>query len=113
MSVTRFSFPTTIHFGAGARTLAGPHLLEQGFKRPLIVTDKGLASLPLIAALKADLEAAGLAVSVYGGVFGNPTGCQVMNGAAAYRAHGADRVVGVGGGAALDEIGRASCRERV
>jgi alcohol dehydrogenase class IV len=102
MSITKFSFPTTIHFGAGASRLAGPHLADQGLKRPLIVTDKGLAALPLIAALKADLEAVGLAVAVYGGVFGNPTGSQVMNGAAAYKAHEADCVVGVGGGAALD-----------
>ena len=102
MSITRFSFPTTIHFGAGARALAGPHLREQGLKRPLIVTDKGLAELPLMAELKAMLESAGLAVAVYGGVFGNPTGSQVMNGAAAYKAHEADCVIGVGGGAALD-----------
>lgn len=102
MNITRFSFPTTIHFGPGARALAGPHLSEQGLTRPLIVTDKGLAALPLIAALKAGLEAAGLKVAVYGGVFGNPTGAQVMNGAAAYKAHEADCVVGVGGGAALD-----------
>ncbi len=102
MSITRFSFPTTIHFGAGASKLAGPHLAELGLKRPLIVTDTGLAALPLIAALKAGLEAAGLATAVYGGVFGNPTGSQVMRGAAAYKAHEADCVVGVGGGAALD-----------
>src|SRR5690349_11428260 len=102
MSITRFSFPTAIHFGAGARALAGPHLREQGLKRPLIVTDKGLAALPLIAELKAGLEAADLNVAVYGGVFGNPTGSQVMNGAAAYRTHEADCVIGVGGGAALD-----------
>ena len=102
MSITRFSFPTTIHFGAGARQLAGPHLREQGLKRPLIVTDKGLAALPLMAELKAGLEAAGLHVALYGGIWGNPTGSQVMNGAAAYKAHGADCVVGVGGGAALD-----------
>ena len=102
MSITRFSFPTTIHFGPGARALVGPHLREQGLKRPLIVTDRGLAALPLMAELKAALESAGLAVAVYGGVFGNPTGPQVMNGAAAYKAHAADCVVGVGGGAALD-----------
>ena len=102
MTITRFSFPTTIHFGPGARALTGPHLREHGCKRPLIVTDKGLAVLPLIAELQAELEALGLTVAVYGGVFGNPTGPQVMSGAAAYRAHGADCVVGVGGGAALD-----------
>ncbi len=102
MSITKFSFPTTIHFGAGARDLAGAHLREQGLARALIVTDKGLAALPLIAELKASLESAGLATVVYGGVFGNPTASQVMAGAAAYRAHRADCVVGVGGGAALD-----------
>jgi len=102
MTLTRFSFPTTIHFGPGARKLAGPHLRDQGLKRPLLVTDKGLAALPLIAELKADLEAAGLAVAVFGGIWGNPTSGQVTSGAAAFTAHGADCVIGVGGGAALD-----------
>ena len=102
MTITRFSFPTTIQFGPGASKLAGPHLKGRGLKRPLVVTDKGLAALPLLAEFTASLAVAGLAPAVYAGVFGNPTGSQVMNGAAAYRAHGADCVVGLGGGAALD-----------
>jgi alcohol dehydrogenase class IV len=102
MPLARFAFPTTIHFGPGARKLAGPHLREQGLKRPLLVTDRGLAALPLVAELKADLAATGLEVAVFGGVFGNPTAPQVAAGAAAFAAHGADCVVGVGGGAALD-----------
>jgi len=102
MAITRFAFPTTIHFGPGARKLVGEYLRGQGIKRPLVVTDKGLAALPLIADLRDDLAAAGLDVAVFGGVFGNPTASQAMAGAAAYRAHRADAVVGVGGGAALD-----------
>ena len=102
MTITRFAFPTPIHFGPGARHGVAAHLREQGIARPLVVTDRGLAALPLIAELKAELEAAGLAVAVYGGIWGNPTGPQAMGGAAAYRAHEADAVVGVGGGAALD-----------
>ena len=102
MTLSRFAFPTTIHFGPDARKLVGPHLREAGLRRPLVVTDKGLATLPLLAELKADLAAAGLEPSVFGGVWGNPTGSQVMAGAAAYKAHGADCVVGIGGGAALD-----------
>ena len=102
MAITRFAFPTTIHFGPGARKLVGEHLRGQGIKRPLVVTDKGLAALPLIADLRDDLAAAGLDVAVFGGVFGNPTASQAMASAAAYRAHRADAVVGVGGGAALD-----------
>ena len=102
MTITKFSFPTTIHFGAGARKLLGDHLNSMGLKRPLIVTDKGLAALPLIADISASLSAAGLSPAVYGGIWGNPTGSQVINGAAAYKAHQADCVVGIGGGAALD-----------
>jgi hypothetical protein len=102
MAITKFSFPTTIHFGPGARKLLGAHLREQAVKRPLVVTDKGLAALPLIAELRADLAAAGLDVAVFGGVFGNPTASQAMAGAEAYRGHRADAVVGIGGGAALD-----------
>ena len=100
MTITNFSFPTPIKFGAGARKLVGAHLLEVGCKRPLIVTDKALGALPVLAEFKTHL--AGLDVAVFSGVFGNPTCTQVMDGAAAYKAHGADCVIGFGGGAALD-----------
>jgi len=102
MSIQRFAFPTTIHFGPGARTLVAAHLAEQGCKRPLIVTDRGLAALPVTAEFRQLLQAGGLQPAVFDGVFGNPTCAQVMAGAAAYKAHGADCVIGFGGGAALD-----------
>jgi len=101
MAIERFSFPTTIHFGAGSRKLAGDHLRQSGVRRPLIVTDKGLASLPVLAEFR-DALGAGLDVATYSGVAGNPTGAQVMAGADAFRAHDADAVIGFGGGAALD-----------
>ena len=100
MTITRFAFPTPIHFGAGARKLVAAHLLEQGIRRPLIVTDRGLAALPVLAEFQSHLQ--GLDVAVFSGVFGNPTCAQVMAGAAAFKAHGADAVIGFGGGAALD-----------
>ena len=102
MTITKFSFPTTIHFGAGARNLVGEHLAGMGLKRPLMVTDRGLAGLPLIAEIIVALKAAGLSPALYAGIWGNPTGSQAMNGAAAYKTHEADCVVGIGGGAALD-----------
>jgi alcohol dehydrogenase class IV len=100
MSLSNFSFPTSIVFGAGARKEVGPHLLEKGCKRPLIVTDKALAALPVLAEFRSHLQ--GLEVAVFGGVSGNPTASQVMEGAAAFKAHRADCVIGFGGGAALD-----------
>ena len=100
MSITRFAFPTSIHFGAGARRQVGAHLLEQGLRRPLVVTDRALARLPVLAEFRTHLT--GLEVAVFDGVFGNPSCAQVMAGATAYKAHGADCVIGFGGGAALD-----------
>ena len=100
MSITNFSFPTPIKFGAGARKLVAAHLLGAGYKRPLVVTDKALGALPVLAEFLTHLN--GLDVAVFSGVFGNPTCSQVMDGAAAYKAHNADCVIGFGGGAALD-----------
>ena len=100
MTISSFSFPTPIKFGAGARKLVGAHLIEQGCQRPLIVTDRALGALPVLAEFRTHLAA--LDVAVFSGVFGNPTCSQVMDGAAAYRAHRADCVIGFGGGAALD-----------
>ena len=100
MNIQRFAFPTAIHFGAGARKLVAAHLIELGFKRPLIVTDRALAALPVAAEFKSHLT--GLNVAVFDGVFGNPSCAQVMAGAAAFKAHHADCVIGFGGGAALD-----------
>jgi len=100
MTLSRFSFPTAITFGAGARREVAGHLRRRGVKRPLIVTDRGLAALPLLAQFRGLLD--GLEVETYAGVFGNPTGSQVMGGAEAFKAHRADAVIGLGGGAALD-----------
>jgi alcohol dehydrogenase class IV len=100
MPISSFNFPTPIQFGAGARKLVGPHLLAQGCQRPLVVTDRALGALPVMAEFLTHLD--GLAVAVFSGVFGNPTCSQVMEGAAAYKAHRADCVIGFGGGAALD-----------
>ncbi len=100
MTITHYSFPTAIAFGAGARKLVAEHLLARGLKRPLIVTDRALAALPVMAEFKGHLG--GLHAGVFDGVYGNPTCAQVMASAAAFKSHGADCVIGFGGGAALD-----------
>jgi len=100
MSLNSFSFPTAIRFGAGARKEVATHLMQQGLTRPLLVTDRAIAALPVLEEFKSHLG--NLDVAVYPGVFGNPTASQVMDGAAMFKAHGADCVIGFGGGAALD-----------
>ena len=96
----RFAFPTAILFGAGARREVAPHLRERGVQRPLVVTDRGLAALPVFARFLDEL--ASLDAAVFSGVAGNPVRSQVVEGARAFREHRADSIVGIGGGAALD-----------
>jgi alcohol dehydrogenase class IV len=98
----RFAFPTAIHFGAGAAATVGTHLVERGRRRPLVVTDRMLATLPVAKRFADALRQAGLDVAVFDGVHGNPTASQADAGGAAFRAHRADSVIGFGGGAALD-----------
>ena len=111
-AVHRFAFPTTIHFGAGARKLVADHLKTQHVSRPLVVTDRALSALPVFAAFLRELP--GLEVAVFAEIWGNPTRSQVHAGQAAYKAHDADGVIGIGGGAALDvakAIALIACHE--
>lgn len=98
----RFSFPTTIHFGPGARKLVSTHLKLAHFRRPLIVTDRGLAKLPICHAVENDFLSAGLHSETFSEVWGNPVKSQVEAGVMAFKKHKADCIVGLGGGAALD-----------
>jgi alcohol dehydrogenase class IV len=92
--LTTFAFPTKIRFGAGAIA----ELPLYATKRPLLVTDAGLAATPLFARVKALLPNA----AVYAGVLPNPTEQNVFDGVAAYREHDCDGIVGLGGGSPLD-----------
>lgn len=102
MSTYRFSFPTPIHFGTGVRKQVAPHLKEQGFTRPLVITDRGVAGLPMYQSFMKDLTDGGMKAQTFSEIWGNPVKSQVTAGVEAYRAHKADSIVGIGGGAALD-----------
>ncbi len=95
-----FSFPTQIRFGPGTLAELPEHLGRLGARRPLLVTDKGLAASEIFGRLKEVLRGGGFAE--YAAVEPNPLPSHVEAGAAAYRAGGCDAVVGFGGGSALD-----------
>ena len=100
MTIARFSFPTDIRFGAGASKDVAAYLRERNLKRPIVVTDQQLAALPVFKNFFASFK--GLDATVFAGVHGNPAASQAMAGADAFKAHRADSVIGIGGGAALD-----------
>src|SRR5438105_4798067 len=98
MSVSVFSFPTTILFGAGAIKQLPGELARREMLRPLLVTDAGLARTPVFERVSKLVPGA----VVYSGVEPNPTERNVLEGVALYRQEGCDGIVGLGGGSPLD-----------
>ena len=97
-----WSYPTAIKFGAGRISELADHAGAVGITRPLLVTDKALASLPITATALEVLNRAGLGRAVFADVDPNPTEANMQAGIAAYRAGGHDGVICFGGGSALD-----------
>ena len=104
MSVPKmnWSYPTAIKFGAGRIKELADHCKAAGIARPLLVTDKALASLPITAAALDILDAAGLGRAVFSEVDPNPNEANMAAGIAVYKAGGHDGVICFGGGSALD-----------
>src|SRR5690348_12351488 len=97
-----YNFPTPIKYGPGAIKLLPDILKDEGKRRPLIVTDRGLLKLAPVETTTRLLRDAGLEVAVYGDIHGNPVASQVSGGVRLFREHKADAIVALGGGAALD-----------
>jgi hypothetical protein len=74
--------------------------------RPLLVTDPGLAKLPMVADVIKLCSDAGMACVAYSSIQANPVGDNVMFGVATFQAGGHDGVIAFGGGSALD-VGKA------
>ena len=99
MSCGNFSFPTSVSYGPGCLQELDGVLDGLKVRKPLLVTDPGLLSTPVVEAVK---KAAGRSCVVFSEVHGNPVEVDVESGTAAFRQGGCDGVLGVGGGSALD-----------
>ena len=97
-----WSYPTAIRFGAGRAAEIGDACAQAGIRRPLLVTDRGLAALPITARMLEVMERAGLGAALFAEVDPNPTETNLSAGLAAYRAGGHDGVIAFGGGSGLD-----------
>ncbi len=97
-----WSYPTAMKFGVGRISELAEHCKASGIHKPLLVTDRALASLPITAAALDQLEAAGLGRAVFSEVDANPTEINMAAGIAAFKAGKHDGVIGFGGGSALD-----------
>ncbi|MDX1737654.1 MAG: iron-containing alcohol dehydrogenase, partial [Alphaproteobacteria bacterium] len=95
-------YPTAIRFGTGRIKELASACQSLGMKNPLLVTDPGLAALPMIGEAVEICKSAGLGCAVFSEIKGNPTGDNVMAGVEACRAGNHDGVIAFGGGSALD-----------
>jgi alcohol dehydrogenase class IV len=97
-----WNYPTLIRFGAGRIRELPDACRTLGMQRPLIVTDPGLAKLPMIANALRVLSEGGLAGAVFSDIQANPVEANVTQGVAAYKSGSHDGVIAFGGGSALD-----------
>ncbi|MFT4960366.1 MAG: alcohol dehydrogenase class IV [Paracoccaceae bacterium] len=100
--VGNWSYPTTIKFGAGRIAELPAACAAAGMKNPLLVTDKGLADLPITQATLDIMEAAGLGRAIFAEVDPNPNEKNLDAGVAAFKAGDHDGVIAFGGGSGLD-----------
>ena len=97
-----WNYPTSVKFGCGRISELADHCKASGMKRPLLITDPGLAALPIIKQAIDRNNAAGLPTGLFSQVQGNPTGKNVEDGVKAFKDGNHDGVIAFGGGSALD-----------
>ena len=99
---TNWNYPTDMRVGPGRVTELPQLCREMGMATPMLVTDPGLAALPLVQKIVENCLVAGVPLMVFSEIKGNPTGRNVSDGVATFKAHGCDGVIALGGGSALD-----------
>ena len=97
-----WNYPTSIKFGCGRIKELADHCKALGMKRPLLITDPGLANLSMIKAAITANNAVGVPTGLFSDVQGNPIAKNVDDGVKAYKSGGHDGVIAFGGGSALD-----------
>ena len=103
MSLTaNWSYPTTVRFGAGRILEIADACAAAGIKKPLLITDRGLADMAITTKTLDLLETAGLGRAIFADVDPNPNEKNAAAGVQAFNEGGHDGVVAFGGGSGLD-----------
>ncbi len=98
----KWNYPTTVRFGAGRIGELAEACQSSGMKKPLFVTDPGLAKMPIVANALKVLTDAGMKPGLFHDVQPNPVESNVYAGIEVLRKGKHDGVVAFGGGSALD-----------
>jgi choline dehydrogenase len=100
--IRSYESPTRIVHGIGAIGSLGEEARRLGVHRPVVVTDRGIASAGILDDAVAALRSAGVDPVVFDEVRANPAIELVDRGAGLYRSERADGLVGLGGGSSID-----------
>ena len=99
---TNWNYPTAVHFGIGRIKDLSNACKNLGIAQPLLVTDPGIAGLPMIADTVQAIADGGLSTTVFSDIQSNPLGSNVIDGLTQYHDGGHDGVIAFGGGSAMD-----------
>ena len=100
--VNRFILNEVSYFGPGARKELPGVVARLGFKKALVVTDKGLIKFGVAKQVTDVMDEAGIAYEIFSEVKPNPTVTNVKEGIEACKKAKADFIVAIGGGSAMD-----------
>lgn len=98
----RFVLNETSYFGRGSREVLPEEIRNRGYKKVLVVTDKALLGCGVTSKVTDVLDSANIDYTIYSDVKPNPTIKNVLDGVDKCREVGADSIVAVGGGSAMD-----------
>lgn len=97
-----WNYPSAIRFGCGRISELADACHELGMNRPLLITDQGIATLPIVTQAVDICKSAGMACAVFSDIQANPIGANVNDGVVFYKEGNHDGVIAFGGGSALD-----------
>ena len=106
MHKSNWNYPTTVWFGKGR--IKDLHLAcsQLKIKKPLFVTDTGLAQSEMVKEIVKDLNNKFFSTSIFSKVRGNPIGLNVSEGVEEFKKGNHDGIIAFGGGSGLD-VGKA------
>ncbi|MBQ1252240.1 MAG: iron-containing alcohol dehydrogenase [Firmicutes bacterium] len=108
MEYNQIFYPARFAVGQGSIKEIAAFAEKEGFSRALIVTDGGLVSSSVMAAVVNVLKEAGISYDVFSDVIPNPTVEIVDAAAAAYHKYNSEFIIAVGGGSPVDTAKAAS-----
>ena len=100
--MNKFMLNETSYHGAGAINAIPDEIRSRGFKKVFVATDPDLIKFGVASKVTDILDKENIQYEIYSDIKANPTIENVQNGVAAFKACGADCIVAIGGGSAMD-----------